>query len=229
MTAMTAQELAKYIDHTALKATTTPAEIDRLCSEARKYGFAAVCINPSYITRAAQQLSGSQVLIATVVGFPLGAMTPAAKAFEAREAVIAGAREIDMVINLGLAKAGDFGAVEADIRAVVEATHLASPAAIVKVIIETCYLTDDEKVEACRRAVAAGAKYVKTSTGMGSAGATVADVKLMRATVGPTIGVKAAGGIRTTADALAMIDAGASRIGASSGVQIVEGLPSGAL
>lgn len=226
---MTASELAKYIDHTALKATTTPAEIDRLCDEARKYGFAAVCINPGYIPRAVKILAGSPVLIATVVGFPLGAMTSAAKAFEAREATLAGAREIDMVINIGLAKAGQFDAVEADIRAVVEATRAASAGAIVKVIIETCYLTDDEKVEACRRAVTAGAHYVKTSTGMGSAGATVADVKLMRATVGPNIGVKAAGGIRTTADALAMVEAGASRIGASSGVQIVEGLTGGAL
>lgn len=226
---MTASELAKYIDHTALKATTTPAEIDRLCDEARQCGFAAVCINPVYIARAAQRLAGSPVAIATVVGFPLGAMTSAAKAFEAREAVLAGAREIDMVINIGFAKAGLFDGVESDIRAVVDATRGASAEAIVKVIIETCYLTDEEKVAACRRAVQAGADYVKTSTGMGGAGATLADVRLMRATVGPQIGVKAAGGIRTTADALAMIEAGASRIGASAGVQIIEGLRGGTL
>lgn len=226
---MTPSELAKYIDHTALKAATTPAEIDRLCAEARRYGFAAVCINPCYVRRAVEALAGSPVAVATVVGFPLGATTSAVKAAEAREAVLAGAREIDMVINIGLAKAGQFDAVEADIRAIVEAALAANRDAGVKVIIETCYLTDDEKVETCRRAVAAGAHYVKTSTGMGSGGATVEDVRLMRATVGPAVGVKAAGGIRTAADALKMIEAGASRIGTSSGAQILEGLAGVAL
>jgi len=226
---MTPSELARYIDHTALKATTMPAEIDRLCAEARQYGFAAVCINPCYVRRAVEALAGSPVAVATVVGFPLGATTSQVKAAEAREAVLAGAREIDMVINIGLAKAGQFDAVEADIRAVVEAAQAADSPAVVKVIIETCYLTEDEKVEACRRAVAAGAHYVKTSTGMGSGGATVEDVRLMRATVGPAVGVKAAGGIRTAADALKMIEAGASRIGTSSGAQILEGLAGVAL
>lgn len=226
---MTPSELAKYIDHTALKATTTPAEIDRLCAEARQYGFAAVCINPCYVRRAVEALAGSPVTVATVIGFPLGATTSQVKAVETREAVLAGAREIDMVINIGLAKAGQFDAVEADIRAVVEAAQAADSRAVVKVIIETCYLTEEEKVEACRRAVAAGAHYVKTSTGMGSGGATVEDVRLMRATVGPAVGVKAAGGIRTAADALKMIEAGASRIGTSSGAQILEGLAGVAL
>lgn len=226
---MTPSELAKYIDHTALKATTTPAEIDRLCAEARQYGFAAVCINPCYVRRAVEALAGSPVTVATVIGFPLGATTSQVKAAETREAVLAGAREIDMVINIGLAKAGQFDAVEADIRAVVEAAQAADSRAVVKVIIETCYLTEEEKVEACRRAVAAGAHYVKTSTGMGSGGATVEDVRLMRATVGPAVGVKAAGGIRTAADALKMIEAGASRIGTSSGAQILEGLAGVAL
>lgn len=221
---MTPSQLAKYIDHTALKATTTPAEIDRLCAEARQYGFAAVCVNPCYVRRAAEALAGSEVAVATVVGFPLGATTSQVKATEAREAVLAGAREIDMVINIGLAKAGQFDAVEADIRAVVEAAQAADARAVVKVIIEACYLTDEEKVQACRRAVAAGAHYVKTSTGMGSGGATVEDVRLMRATVGPEIGVKAAGGIRTADEAQKMIEAGASRIGTSSGVQIIEAL-----
>lgn len=226
---MNAHELAKYIDLTALKATVVPADIDALCAEARRYGFAAVCVNPCHIERCVTALTGTPVKVATVVGFPLGAMTAAAKAAEARDAVQRGAREVDMVLNIGLLKAGDAAAVEADIRGVVAATVGTAADAIVKVIIETCYLTDDEKVTACQRAVAAGAHYVKTSTGFGTGGATVADVALMRATVGPTIGVKASGGVRTTAEALAVIDAGASRIGASSGVKLLEGLSGGAL
>lgn len=226
---MNAQELAKYIDLTALKATTLPSDIDALCAEARRYSFAAVCINPCYVERSVKALAGTDVAVATVIGFPLGAMTSAAKAAEARDAVLRGAHEIDMVINVGLLKAGEHDAVQADISAVVAATVGAAAGAIVKVIIETCYLTDDEKVTACRLSVAAGAHFVKTSTGFGTAGATIEDVQLMRATVGPTIGVKAAGGIRTTDAALAMIAAGASRLGASSGIKLLEGLSGGAL
>lgn len=211
-------DLAKYIDHTALKANTTEEDIIKLSAEARKYGFASVCINPCWIPLAAQQLKDSSVNVCTVIGFPLGANTPETKAFETRDAIEKGAGEVDMVINIGALKAGLNAKVEEDIRAVVDA---ADKKALVKVIIEACLLTDEEKVTACQLAVRAGADYVKTSTGFSTGGATAADVRLMRETVGPSIGVKAAGGIHTKSEALAMIEAGATRIGASSGIKIV--------
>ncbi|CAM3059797.1 deoxyribose-phosphate aldolase [Sporolactobacillus spathodeae] len=211
-------DLAKYIDHTALKANTTEEDIIKLSAEARKYGFASVCINPCWIPLAAQQLKDSSVNVCTVIGFPLGANTSETKAFETRDAIEKGAGEVDMVINVGALKAGLNAKVEEDIRAVVDA---ADKRALVKVIIEACLLTDEEKVTACQLAVRAGADYVKTSTGFSTGGATAADVRLMRETVGPSIGVKAAGGIHTKSEALAMIEAGATRIGASSGIKIV--------
>lgn len=214
-------ELNRYIDHTLLKADATPAQIKTLAAEAVKYHFASVCVNSCYVPLAAKALSGTDVAVCCVVGFPLGAMLTEAKAFETRAAVAAGAQEVDMVINIGKAKAADWQYVEEDIRAVVLAAHEGN--AIVKVIIETCLLTDDEKVASCLAAVRAGADFVKTSTGFSSAGANAHDVALMRSTVGPDIGVKAAGGIHTREDALRMIEAGASRIGASSGIKIVEG------
>ena len=210
--------LAKYIDHTLLKPDATEAQIEKLCAEAREYGFASVCVNSCYASLAARLLAGSDVAVCCVIGFPLGAATTAAKAFEAADAAQNGATEIDMVINVGAAKDGRWDDVEADIAAVVQAID---GRALLKVIIETCLLTDGEKIEACRAAVRAGADFVKTSTGFSKAGATAADVALMRKTVGPAIGVKAAGGIRTYADAMAMIEAGASRIGASAGIAIL--------
>ena len=210
--------LAKYIDHTLLKPDATEAQIEQLCAEAREYGFASVCVNSCYASLAARLLAGSDVAVCCVVGFPLGAATTAAKAFEAADAAQNGATEIDMVINVGAAKDGRWDDVEADIAGVAAAIE---GKALLKVIIETCLLTDGEKIEACRAAVRAGADFVKTSTGFSKAGATAADVALMRKTVGPEIGVKAAGGIRTCADAMAMIEAGASRIGASAGIAIL--------
>ncbi len=210
--------LAKYIDHTLLKPDATEAQIEQLCAEAREYGFASVCVNSCYASPAARLLAGSDVAVCCVVGFPLGAATTAAKAFEAADAAQNGATEIDMVINVGAAKDGRWNDVEADIAGVAAAIE---GKALLKVIIETCLLTDAEKIEACRAAVRAGADFVKTSTGFSKAGATAADVALMRKTVGPEIGVKAAGGIRTCADAMAMIEAGASRIGASAGIAIL--------
>ena len=210
--------LAKYIDHTLLKPDATEAQIEQLCAEAREYGFASVCVNSCYASLAARLLAGSDVAVCCVIGFPLGAATTAAKAFEAADAAQNGATEIDMVINVGAAKDGRWDDVEADIAGVAAAIE---GKALLKVIIETCLLTDAEKIEACQAAVRAGADFVKTSTGFSKAGATAADVALMRKTVGPEIGVKAAGGIRTYADAMAMIEAGASRIGASAGIAIL--------
>ena len=210
--------LAKYIDHTLLKPDATEAQIEKLCAEAREYGFASVCVNSCYASLAARLLAGSDVAVCCVVGFPLGAATTAAKAFEAADAAQNGATEIDMVISVGAAKDGRWDDVEADIAGVAAAIE---GKALLKVIIETCLLTDAEKIEACRAAVRAGADFVKTSTGFSKAGATAADVALMRKTVGPEIGVKAAGGIRTYQDAIAMIEAGASRIGASAGISIL--------
>ena len=210
--------LAKYIDHTLLKPDATEAQIEQLCAEAREYGFASVCVNSCYASLAARLLAGSDVAVCCVIGFPLGAATTAAKAFEAADAAQNGATEIDMVINVGAAKDGRWDDVVADIAGVVAAIK---GKALLKVIIETCLLTDGEKIRACRAAVRAGADFVKTSTGFSKAGATAADVALMRKTVGPEIGVKAAGGIRTCADAMAMIEAGASRIGASAGIAIL--------
>lgn len=218
--AMENRQLAKYIDHTALKAQTTPDRIRQLCEEAKGYGFYAVCVNSCYAALARECLQGSCVKLACVVGFPLGQMSTAAKAFEAKDAVNNGAQEIDMVLNVGWLKAGQEQEVREDIAAVVQA---AKPA-IVKVILETCYLTEEETVRACGLAKAAGASYVKTSTGFGSGGATKEDVARMRRSVGPDMGVKASGGIRTREDAEKMIEAGASRIGTSAGVAMMESI-----
>ena len=207
------------IDHTLLKPESTQTQIDKLIAEAVEYQFASVCVNPTWVSYAAKALKGTEVNVCTVIGFPLGANTSSVKAFETKDAVANGADEIDMVINIGQLKSGQYDAVEADIRAVVEA----SGDKLVKVIIETCLLTDGEKVKACQLAVAAGADYVKTSTGFSTAGANIADVTLMRKTVGPNIGVKAAGSTRSYADAEAFIKAGATRIGTSAGVAIVNG------
>lgn len=209
----------RYIDHTLLKPESTQTQIDKLIAEAVEHQFASVCVNPTWVSYAAKALKGTEVNVCTVIGFPLGANTSSVKAFETKDAVANGADEIDMVINIGQLKSGQYDAVEADIRAVVEA----SGDKLVKVIIETCLLTDGEKVKACQLAVAAGADYVKTSTGFSTAGANIADVTLMRKTVGPNIGVKAAGGTRSYADAEAFIKAGATRIGTSAGVVIVNG------
>lgn len=209
----------RYIDHTLLKPESTQTQIDKLIAEAVEYQFASVCVNPTWVSYAAKALKGTEVNVCTVIGFPLGANTSSVKAFETKDAVANGADEIDMVINIGQLKSGQYDAVEADIRAVVEA----SGDKLVKVIIEICLLTDGEKVKACQLAVAAGADYVKTSTGFSTAGANIADVTLMRKTVGPNIGVKAAGGTRSYADAEAFIKAGATRIGTSAGVAIVNG------
>ncbi len=210
---------ASLIDHTLLKPTATADQIRQLCAEAREYRFAAVCVNPVWVPLCAELLAGSPVAVCTVVGFPLGADLSEAKAFEAERCVALGASEIDMVINIGALKAQDFAAVRDDIAAVVSSSHAAG--AIVKVIIETAYLTDEEKVAACVLAKDAGADFVKTSTGFGPSGATAADVALMRRVVGPAIGVKAAGGIRSGGDFKSMVAAGANRIGASAGVKIV--------
>ena len=213
-------EKSKYIDHTLLKAFATKAEILNLCAEANKYNFKSVCVNPCYVEYAHELLKGTDVKICTVIGFPLGSNVSEVKAFETTQAIADGADEIDMVINVGMAKDHDYDALYDDIKAVVDAAN----GVLVKVIIETCYLTDEEKVEVCKIAVKAGADYVKTSTGFGTSGATVSDVKLMRETVGENIGVKASGGIKTKKDFLDMIDAGASRVGCSAGVKIMEEL-----
>jgi deoxyribose-phosphate aldolase len=213
--------LAKMIDHTLLKPDATPDQIAQLCFEAKKYGFATVCVNPAWAKLCAQLLQGSPVKVCSVIGFPLGASDSEVKAFETKKAVADGATEIDMVINIGALKGRDLDVVARDIRAVVDAAH--AHGAIVKVIIEAVLLTDEEKTIACLLAKEAGADFVKTSTGFASGGATVHDVELMRRTVGPDMGVKAAGGVRTFEDADAMIKAGATRIGASAGVKIVQG------
>lgn len=212
-------KLNKYIDHTLLKPDASQEQIETLIEEAKKYDFASVCVNPTWVNFAAQALKATDVKVCTVIGFPLGANTPELKAFETSDAIQNGANEVDMVINIGALKSRNFDLVERDIRAVVEATK----GTLVKVIIETCLLTDDEKVKACQIAQKAGADFVKTSTGFSTGGATVADVALMRKTVGPDMGVKASGGARSYEDALAFIKAGATRIGASSGVAIMEG------
>ena len=213
--------LASYIDHTLLRPDASPADIDALCDEAVEYGFAAVCINPAWVARAKQRMRGAGVMVASVVGFPLGANTPEIKAMEARRALRDGAREIDMVINIGALKGGEHDLVRRDIAGVSDACR--EVGALNKVIIEAAYLTDEEKVIACRLAVAGRAHYVKTSTGFGPGGATVFDVALMREVVGEKIGVKAAGGIHTAEEVREMITAGATRIGASAGVRIVSG------
>ena len=213
--------LAKMIDHTLLKPDATQEQIAQLCFEARKYGFASVCINPTWVEMCAKLLEGSAVKVCTVIGFPLGATSPEVKAFETQVAMGHGATEIDMVINVGALKARDLDLVAKDIRGVVMAAHTGG--AIVKVIIEAILLTDEEKTIACLLSKEAGADYVKTSTGFASGGATVKDVALMRRVVGPEMGIKAAGGVRTFEDAENMIKAGATRIGASAGVKIIQG------
>lgn len=211
---------AQYIDNTILKPEATAAQVTALCEESRTHGFASVCVNPCHVALCARLLAGSPVKVCTVIGFPLGANTSAVKAFEARTAVAEGAGEVDMVINIGALKDGNLEAVRADIAAVCAAAH---PAALVKVIIETCLLTQDEIVTACTLAKEAGADFVKTSTGFSTGGATVENIALMRRTVGEGMGVKASGGVRTAGDAEAMIAAGASRIGTSNGAAIVNG------
>ncbi len=218
----TAKEIAKMIDHTLLKPDATSAQIEKLCDEAIRYGFASVCVNPVHVHACAEKLKGDEMpKVCTVIGFPLGASASSVKAYETQIALRDGAKEIDMVINIGALKDGNSAMVEDDIRGVVELAHAAG--ALVKVIIETVLLTDAEKERASLLAKDAGADFVKTSTGFAGGGATVADVKLMRRVVGSEMGVKASGGVRTLADALAMIDAGATRLGASAGVKIVQG------
>lgn len=212
-------KLNKYIDHTILKPETTQEQVEKILSEAKEYDFASVCVNPTWVSLAAESLKDTDVKVCTVIGFPLGANTSAVKAFETEDAIANGADEIDMVINVGALKAGNDALVLDDIKAVVDA----SGDKLVKVIIEACLLTDEEKVRACQLSKEAGADYVKTSTGFSTGGATVADVALMRKTVGPDMGVKASGGARSYEDAIAFIEAGASRIGASSGVAIMNG------
>lgn len=213
--------IAKTIDHTILKPTATAEQIRELCAEARANHFASVCVNPCWVPLVAKELNNSDVLVCTVIGFPLGANPTDVKVEETKWAVKNGAQEVDMVINMGALKGGDYKTVEDDIRAVVKAAGKAT----VKVIIETCFLSNDEKRIACEAAMKAGAHFVKTSTGFGTGGATVEDVKLMRKTVGDAMKVKASGGIRSYHDAIAMLEAGADRIGTSSGVAIVAELP----
>jgi deoxyribose-phosphate aldolase len=219
------QDLGSYIDHTLLKPDATSEHIDRLCEEAVRYGFATVCVNPVWVRRAAGNVRGSSVQVASVVGFPLGAHAPEIKALEARRALRDGAREIDMVINIGALKAGEFEDVRKDIARVSEACR--EVGALCKVIIETALLTDEEKVVASRLAQQAKADFVKTSTGFGGGGAEVFDVGLMREAVGPSMGIKASGGIKTAAQVKELIAAGATRIGASAGIEIVSGKAGG--
>jgi deoxyribose-phosphate aldolase len=215
------QNVAGIIDHTLLRADARKDEIRVLCEEAREYNFASVCVNPTWVSYAAELLEGSNVKVCTVIGFPLGANTPETKAFETENAIKNGAHEVDMVINIGALKDKDDELVERDIRAVVDASK---GKALSKVIIETSLLSEEEKIRACELAVKAGSDFVKTSTGFSTGGATAEDVALMRKTVGPEIGVKASGGVRSTEDASKVVAAGATRIGASAGVSIVKGL-----
>lgn len=213
-------EINRLIDHTILKADSQEKAVQQIIEEAKQYNFCSVCVNPTWVKKAAQELTDSEVKVCTVIGFPLGANTSAVKAFEAKNALENGADEVDMVINIGALKDGKHSLVEEDIAAVVTAVK---GQALVKVIIETALLTKDEIVTACQLAKAAGADFVKTSTGFSTGGATVEDVKLMRATVGADMGVKVSGGIHNKAEALAMIEAGATRIGTSAGVAIMAG------
>lgn len=210
-------DIAKYIDHTVLKATTTSNDIIKLCDEAKEYGFYSVCVNGSFVELCKKELEGSDVKIATVVGFPLGAMNKEAKVFESKLAIEQGSDEIDMVINVGLMKEGNYQYIEDEIRAIKEAIG----DKVLKVIIETCYLTDAEKIKACELSLNAKADFVKTSTGFGTNGATVEDVKLMKDIVKDKAQVKASGGVKTYADAIKYIELGATRLGTSSGVNIV--------
>jgi len=215
-----AADLAKMIDHTILRPDATRADIIKLCAEAKQFGFATVCINPYWVSLAASELAGTAVKVCTVAGFPLGATSTESKVAESAAAIRAGAREVDMVMNVGVLRSGDWDAVKLDIQAVAKVCHDAG--AILKVILENALLDDAQKTTACGLAQAAGADFVKTSTGFGPSGATAADVALMRRAVGPRTGVKAAGGIRTLEDFRAMVAAGANRIGASASVKIME-------
>lgn len=215
---MDKKEMAKYLDDTLLKADATPEQIVKICEEAKTYGCASVCVNSSYVPLVAKELSGSEVKTCCVIGFPLGACTSESKAGETADSIEKGANEVDMVIQIGRAKAGEWDYVKSDIEAVVKA---AAGKAIVKVIIETCLLTDEEKIKACQIAKEAGADFVKTSTGFSTGGATVEDIRLMRETVGKDMGVKASGGVRDFEKVQAMIDAGATRIGTSSAAGIL--------
>lgn len=212
-------ELNRYIDHTILKAGSSKEQVKQIIDEAKEHNFFSVCLNPTWVEYAAEELKDSEVKVCTVIGFPLGANTSELKAFETKDAVAKGADEVDMVINIDKVKSNDYDYVLNDIKAVVDAAG----EALVKVIIETALLTDEEKVKVCELAKEAGADYVKTSTGFSIGGATQADVKLMRETVGPDMGVKASGGISTTEDALGLIENGATRLGASKGIQIIQG------
>ena len=216
----TAHDWASLIDHTLLKPEASEADIKRLCNEAVQYGFASVCVNPAWVKKAAEFLRGTSVPVCTVIGFPLGATLPDVKAYETRRAIFNGAREVDMVINIGALKSGDDCTVEEDIRAVVQSAH--ENGVLCKVIIETALLTDEEKVRACLASKNAGADFVKTSTGFAKGGATVHDVALMRRVVGHDLGVKASGGVKGIEDAKKMVEAGATRIGASVGVNIAQ-------
>ncbi len=216
---MSEKPIASFIDHTALKPDTTLEQIEKLCHEAMEYGFASVCVNPCYVAHCHRILKASDVKVCTVIGFPLGANTTATKEAETVEAVKNGAAEVDMVINIGAIKSGHYELVKNDIAAVVKA---AGDSAIVKVILETCLLTDEEKIAACKMCKEAGAHFVKTSTGFSTGGATIEDIRLMRQAVGPDLGIKASGGIRDYKTARAMVDAGASRIGASASIAIVK-------
>ena len=213
-------ELNRMIDHTILKPEATEAAVQKIIDEAKEYNFFSVCINPCWVAFASEQLADTDVAVCTVIGFPLGANTPEVKAYEAADAIKNGANEVDMVINIGALKSQQYDYVRQDIQGVVDA---AKGKALVKVIIETALLTDEEKVRACELAKEAGADFVKTSTGFSTGGAKVADIRLMRETVGPDMGVKASGGVHNAEEALAMIEAGATRIGASTGVAIVSG------
>ena len=217
---ITKKNVAGIIDHTNLKPEASEEQITKLCEEAKEYGFASVCVNPGYVALAAEALKGSMVNVCTVIGFPLGATTSASKAFEAKDAIANGATEVDMVVNIGMIKSGKWDYVKDDIKAVVDAAN----GVLVKVIIETCLLTDDEKVKVCQLAKEAGADFVKTSTGFSKWGAKPEDVALMRKTVGPEMGVKASGGIHTAEEAIACINAGATRLGVSAGIAVVNGL-----
>ena len=218
---MNRKQLAKMMDHTILKATATRAQVEQICREALEIGAASVCINPCNIEQARRLLDGSGVRVCTVIGFPLGANTPEVKAFETQDAIRRGAEEVDMVINVGALLAGDDETVYRDIKAVVDA----AAGTLTKVIIETCYLSDDQKKTACELAMRAGADFVKTSTGFGTGGATPHDVALMRGVVGSKLQVKASGGIRTYKDAAAVVEAGADRLGVSASLTILQGIP----
>lgn len=225
MSELSAQDVAGYIDHTLLAPNASREQIVQICAEAKHYGFKSVCVNPLWVSTVARELAGSQVLTCSVIGFPLGASTTDTKVFETTNAIADGANEIDMVIDIAAALRGDGDALVNDIFAVAQAAHKGD--AILKVIIEACLLTEEAKVLACQSAKAAGADFVKTSTGFSTGGATVEDVELMRRTVGEQMGVKASGGVRTLETARAMIAAGATRLGSSSGVAILEGGQSG--